>query len=294
MIGLAWFSSVNEPIIYPWYSEAIYAIYFVLALLYGPYSIVATGQPGKRLETERCRVRAFLRQRPVLPYAPLHSLRALSPRGLPSIYRIMAGASQVVAGQGPLARDGQVALVEAALLAAEEPLTTRKLAEVASLKDSGEARRLLRKLQHLYHRESSALHVVELAGGFQLLTRPEYFDWLANWRALSPEGRLSSAARETLTIIAYRQPVMRADIEAIRGVQCGDVLRLLMDRNLIRIAGRHPSLGRPVLYGTTRRFLQVFGLKSLEDLPLADQINNRTAASQGSDAGAEGTTGADG
>jgi segregation and condensation protein B len=82
--------------------------------------------------------------------------------------------------------------------------------------------------------------------------------------------RLSGAALETLTIVSYRQPIMRADIEAIRGVQCGDILRQLMERGLVRIAGRHDSLGRPVLYGTTRRFLQIFGLKSLRDLPPID------------------------
>ena len=79
--------------------------------------------------------------------------------------------------------------------------------------------------------------------------------------------RLSAATRETLAIVAYRQPIMRADIEAVRGVQCGDVLRLLMEKGLVRIAGRHDSLGRPVLYGTTKKFLQVFGLRSLKDLP---------------------------
>ena len=84
--------------------------------------------------------------------------------------------------------------------------------------------------------------------------------------------RLTSAARETLAIIAYRQPIMRADIESIRGVHCGEVLRLLMEKGLVRIAGRHESLGRPVLYGTTKKFLQVFGLKNLKDLPQVEEL----------------------
>ena len=84
--------------------------------------------------------------------------------------------------------------------------------------------------------------------------------------------RLTAAGRETLAIIAYRQPIMRADIEAIRGVQVSEVLRQLMEKGLVRIAGRHDSLGRPVLYGTTRKFLQSFGLKSLKELPLAEQL----------------------
>jgi segregation and condensation protein B len=111
---------------------------------------------------------------------------------------------------------------------------------------------------------------VEVAGGFQLLTRPIFYRWLARMPAPPAELRLSGAALETLTIVGYRQPIMRADVEAVRGVQCGDILRQLMERGLVRIAGRHDSLGRPVLYGTTRKFLQVFGLKSLRDLPAID------------------------
>src|SRR5204862_3139685 len=108
--------------------------------------------------------------------------------------------------------------------------------------------------------------------GFQLLTRSEFHPWLARLRRSSNELRLTPAARETLAIVAYRQPIMRADIEAIRGVQCGEILRLLMEKGLVRIAGRHDSLGRPVLYGTTKKFLQVFGLRSLRDLPQSELL----------------------
>jgi segregation and condensation protein B len=160
-----------------------------------------------------------------------------------------------------------LALVEAALLAADEPLTPRRLASVTSLEDPARARRLVHQLQSLYEEEGSAFQVHELAGGFQLLTRPEYHPWLLRLRQSGHDLRLSPAARETLTIVAYRQPIMRADIEAVRGVQCGEVLRLLMEKGLVRIAGRHNSLGRPVLYGTTKKFLQLFGLRSLKDLP---------------------------
>jgi segregation and condensation protein B len=166
-----------------------------------------------------------------------------------------------------LARDAHLAYVEAALFAADEPLTARRLAAVAGLADAAEARRLVRKLQSLYDKDGTAFQVEELAGGFQLLTRPEFHPWLLRLRRTGYELRLSPAARETLAIVAYRQPIMRADIEAVRGVQCGEILRLLMEKGLVRITGRHDSLGRPVLYGTTKRFLQVFGLKSLRDLP---------------------------
>jgi segregation and condensation protein B len=193
-------------------------------------------------------------------------------RRLPAVYRLLADDRGEPAGQGELARDPALALVEAALFAADEPLAARRLAAAAGLADGTEARRLVRKLQALYDKGGSAFQVEELAGGFQLLTRPEYHPWLVRLRRTGHELRLSAAARETLAIIAYRQPIMRADVEAIRGVQCGEVLRQLMEKGLVRIAGRHESLGRPVLYGTSKKFLQVFGLKSLKDLPLAEQL----------------------
>jgi len=178
----------------------------------------------------------------------------------------------------PLGREPQLADLEAILLAADEPLALRRLAQVAGLPDAGRARRLIRKLQGLYDRDGTAFQIEELAGGFQLLTRPEYHRWLASLRRGQNELRLTGAARETLAIVAYRQPIMRADIEGIRGVHCGETLRLLMEKGLVRIAGRDDSLGRPVLYGTTKKFLQMFGLRGLKDLPRADDFRTMNKA----------------
>src|SRR4029078_3744495 len=122
--------------------------------------------------------------------------------------------------------------------------------------------------------DACLLELEDLAGGYQLLTRPEYHRWLTTLRKSQQDLRLTPASRETLAIVAYRQPIMRADIEGIRGVHCGETLRLLMEKGLVKIAGRHDSLGRPVLYGTTKRFLQVFGLKSLKDLANAELRGN--------------------
>lgn len=185
------------------------------------------------------------------------------------VHRLLADRGGGVASD-PLAREPALAFVEAALLIADEPLTARKLAEVAGLADAAAARRLLAKLQELYDRDGSAFELEELAGGFQLMTRPEYHRWLSGARKSQQDLKLTPAARETLAIVAYRQPIMRADIEAIRGVHCGETLRLLMEKGVIKITGRDDSLGRPVLYGTTKRFLQVFGLKSLKDLPKSE------------------------
>ncbi len=191
---------------------------------------------------------------------------------LPLVYRLLADDHGEAAGQGELARAPQLAMVEAALLAADEPLPPRRLAAAAGLTDVATARRLVRKLHALYEAEGSAFQVEELAGGFQLLTRPEFHRWLVRLHRAGDELRLTGAAKETLAIIAYRQPIMRADVEAIRGVNCTEVLRLLMEKGLVRISGRHDSLGRPVLNGTTKKFMQVFGLKSLKELPAVDQL----------------------
>ncbi|HEX4589216.1 MAG TPA: SMC-Scp complex subunit ScpB [Gemmataceae bacterium] len=168
---------------------------------------------------------------------------------------------------GPDVRDQRLARLEAVLFAAEEPLAARRLAALAELADAAEARRLVERLRKLLHAEGSAFRVEELAGGFQLLTRPEFHPWLIRLRQTAGEPKLTGALLETLAIVAYRQPIMRADLEAIRGVHSGDILRSLMERGLVRIAGRHDSLGRPVLYGTTKKFLATFGLRDLRDLP---------------------------
>lgn len=191
---------------------------------------------------------------------------------LPLVYRLGGEEGVEPAARGPLARDPALAQLEAALLVADEPLPARRLAVAAGIEDGNEARRLLRKLQTLYDQEGTAFQIEEVAGGFQLLTRSEYHPWLSRLRRAASDLRITPAARETLAIVAYRQPIMRADVEAIRGVQCGEVLRVLMEKGLVRIAGRHDSLGRPVLYGTTKKFLMVFGLRSLKDLPLAEEL----------------------
>jgi segregation and condensation protein B len=180
---------------------------------------------------------------------------------------------------GSFCRDGRTARVEAVLFLAREPLSSRKIGQLASLADGTEARTLIRRLNHWYDAQGSAFRVEEVAGGFQLLTRPGFGGWLRRLHQSPWEGRLSGPALETLAVVAYRQPVLRADIESIRGVQCGEMLRQLMERDLIRIGGRSEELGRPFLYGTTKRFLQVFGLRHLDELPRAQVLRKGQAVS---------------
>ncbi len=164
--------------------------------------------------------------------------------------------------------------IEAVLFLAREPLSTRKLAKLAKLADGTEARTLLRQLSSQYDGQARAMQVVELGGGFQLLTRQQLAPWIGRLHSQTLESQLSAPAMETLSVVAYRQPVVRAEIEAIRGVQCGEILRVLMERDLLRIVGRADELGRPFLYGTTKKFLQVFGLKRLDQLPPIDHIHS--------------------
>jgi len=156
---------------------------------------------------------------------------------------------------------------EAVMLFHRGPVNLRRLAQLAGLADATEARTLLRQLNTVYDQSGSAVRVDEVAGGYQLLTRPSLAPWLRRFGGAPPAVRLSSPAMETLAIVAYRQPILRADVEAIRGVACGEILRQLMQRNLVRISGRSEDLGRPYLYGTTKHFLQTFGLKDASSLP---------------------------
>jgi segregation and condensation protein B len=172
----------------------------------------------------------------------------------------------------PHSRDSKLARLEAVLLIADEPLPARRLADVVGLADATEARRLIDRLKELYDDDDSAFQIEELAGGYQLLTRPRYHPWLARLKRTGHEVRLTPTALETLAVIAYKQPIMRAEVEKVRGVSCGEVIRQLMEKGLVRVAGRHDSLGRPQLYGTTKRFLQVFGLNTIKDLPEVDAL----------------------
>lgn len=157
--------------------------------------------------------------------------------------------------------------VEAVLLLAKGPLSPRKLSQLAHLADATEARTLVRQLNRTYDTCGRALRVEQVAGGYRLLTRAALAPWLVRLGHLPPVVRLSTPMMETLAVVAYRQPVSRANVEAVRGVACGELLRQLMERDLIRIAGRSEELGRPYLYGTTKRFLQLFGLPNTAGLP---------------------------
>ena len=170
--------------------------------------------------------------------------------------------------------------LEAILFLAKEPLSSRKLSQYANLADGTEARTLVARLNENLDRVGRAFQVQEVAGGFRLGTRSKFASWLRRLEHIPRETRLSGPAMETLAVVAYRQPVVRADVEAIRGVSCVEILRQLMERDFVRINGRSEELGRPYLYSTTKRFLQVFGLRSLEELPRSEILRNKSDMSK--------------
>jgi len=166
---------------------------------------------------------------------------------------------------------GVIPLLEAMLFVADEPVSTRRFAELLS-EEVAKIREGLGALQERYGGPRSGVHLVEIAGGWRLLTNPECADAVAALAGRKAKDRLSAAALETLAIVAYRQPVSRAEVERIRGVAVGPVLRHLLELELLRVVGREEGLGRALLYGTTREFLDRFGLKHLKDLPASLEL----------------------
>jgi segregation and condensation protein B len=158
-------------------------------------------------------------------------------------------------------------VVEALLFASDTPVETERLQEVLGLAGAAEARELVHALRERLDGEGRALQVVEVGGGFRLVTRSEVAPWLVKLARSRTRSRLSRPALETLAIVAYRQPVSRPEVDAIRGVNSEGVLENLLERRMIRIGGRKDSPGRPFLYETTREFLVAFGLRDLGELP---------------------------
>jgi segregation and condensation protein B len=163
-------------------------------------------------------------------------------------------------------------LLEAALFAANRPLTLDELEGLEPDAGSADVRTALEALREHYDFDGHSVEVVELAGGYQILTRPSFAAAVERAQALQRQPKLSAATLETLATISYRQPVGRAEIEEIRGVNSGGVLRTLQERGLIEVVGRSEALGRPMLYGTTALFLETLGLNDLADLPRADEL----------------------
>jgi segregation and condensation protein B len=163
-------------------------------------------------------------------------------------------------------------LIEAALFAANRPITVEELQTLDADASLADVRTALDELREHYDFDGHAVEVVELAGGYQVLSRRMFAEAIERAQLAVRTPRITSAAMETLAVIAYRQPVGRAEIEEIRGVSAGGVLRTLQERSLIEVVGRSEGMGRPLLYGTTPMFLELLGLRELGDLPKAEEF----------------------
>ncbi len=183
---------------------------------------------------------------------------------------LLISAERPVSGERFAAALKLVRLPEDDSAPAEERKSNGKPSSAAAIADAtGRIAAAVAFLNEEYERGGRAFRIEEVAGGYRVMTLPEFAEVLAEFHRSRLPGRLSRAAVETLAIIAYKQPITRAQLEAIRGVSCGEVLRSLMERRIITIKGRAEELGRPMLYGTTRQFLDLFGLASIADLPTA-------------------------
>ncbi|NOG55114.1 MAG: SMC-Scp complex subunit ScpB [Planctomycetes bacterium] len=161
--------------------------------------------------------------------------------------------------------------LEAVLMVADKAVNAGRLVEVLGIgvDDGGSSvvEQLVGHLNEQYEESGRSFRIERVAGGYRVMTIPEYAEVVSRFQQGRNASRLSQAALETLAIVAYRQPITRADVESIRGVACGEVIRNLLERRLVKITGRAEEVGRPMLYGTTRQFLETFGLSTLKDLP---------------------------
>ncbi|MCJ7691873.1 MAG: SMC-Scp complex subunit ScpB [Sedimentisphaerales bacterium] len=167
-------------------------------------------------------------------------------------------------------------VIEAVLFASDEPLTAPRLAKIVETSVK-QVKEHIKSLNDKYKQNHNAFRIEQIAGGFQMMTLGPFNHWLKKLLRARSDSKLSPAALETLAIIAYKQPVIRADIESIRGVAVGEVIRSLMYKGLVKIVGRAEVLGRPMLYGTTRKFLETFGLNHLKDLPKVEELKKPPA-----------------
>lgn len=164
-------------------------------------------------------------------------------------------------------------LLEAALFASGRPIPAAELAALDPEQSPAALAMALDEIREHYDSDGHGVELLELAGGWQILSRPEYTETIERAQLATRPQRLSAAALETLAIIAYRQPIGRADVEDIRGVSAGGLLRTLLERGLIEVVARAEGLGRPLLYGTTTLFLEQFALRHLGELPRADELS---------------------
>lgn len=169
------------------------------------------------------------------------------------------------------------ALIESLLFVSGDPVTLQTLKNIAELPET-ELKQLLDILISDYREKSGGIHIIEIADGYQMVANPQYVSWIRKMMNTSTPNKLSLPALETLAIIAYNQPIIKAELEQIRGVNADGMIKSLLDKRLIKIMGRKEVPGKPLLYGTTKEFLEYFGLKDLTELPTLKELTRDEAA----------------
>jgi segregation and condensation protein B len=167
--------------------------------------------------------------------------------------------------------------MEVLLFLSGEPITLSTIRDVIDLSEP-EIKKLMDELIMQYREQNGGLFIAEIANGYQMVTNPEYSEWVKKFKSTQLSSKLSMPALETLSIIAYKQPIIKAEIEQLRGVNSDSAIRTLLEKRLIKVIGRKEAPGRPFLYGTTREFLQYFGLKDLTELPTLKDLIREEAA----------------
>ena len=183
--------------------------------------------------------------------------------------------TSVLLADGTLNRSDRLARLEAVLLITRDGISAKKLSQLAGLVDGKEAKQLITLLNTSYDATRSAFRIEKTATGYLLMTRPALVTWLDRLHQRQSQMKLSQPSMETLTIIAYQQPITRVGVEAIRGVQSSEMIRQLIDRGLVKVGGEEDSLGRPFLYITTRAFLDMIGIGKIQELPEYDSIGRK-------------------
>ena len=164
-------------------------------------------------------------------------------------------------------------IIEALIFASDAPLPSKKIKDIISGIGEREIKKSIARINERYKETNSAFDIVEVAGGYQMVTRSDYSDWIRKLYISRTKNRLTQRALETLAIIAYKQPITKTEVESIRGVSADTVIRTLIERKLITVTGREKAPGNPLVYGTTRYFLEYFGLKDISDLPKLREID---------------------
>ena len=163
-------------------------------------------------------------------------------------------------------------VVEAVLFASDEPISPKRLVDIAEAGSVKQVNQCVKAMNKKYREGGFSFRIEKISGGYQMMTLSAFNPWITKLIKVRSDNKLTPAALETLAIVAYKQPIIRADIEAIRGVASGEILRNLMYKGMVKIVGRAEVIGRPMLYGTTKKFLDVFGLNALKDLPKIEEL----------------------